>query len=253
MASPGLSGWLRNGDGRSARLEHALICPTGNQSLQRRFHCRVIFSLSAKILLFTPTGKSKVQLSPSHPPEGRRPSSRTLRWDAVDAEVTKTNVAEADGEVVSFRRPKLASSLVEMISEAMVAIEHVSPGRPRISRKTIAQGRPGVLRWTCMLVCTFLCANRTRDRGCSAHPAFPAPSDFSGREDFLHDPGASRRGVESSCLEAVIARSKATKQSILSLRGEMHRFARNDAEFWIRTTCAAMPAAGAIRAIEHAG
>src|SRR5258705_9672428 len=28
-----------------------------------------------------------------------------------------------------------------------------------------------------MLVCTFVCANRTRDRGCSKHPVFPAPSD----------------------------------------------------------------------------
>ena len=33
-----------------------------------------------------------------------------------------------------------------------------------------------------MLVCTFLCARRARDRGCSAHPAFPAPSDWRGRE-----------------------------------------------------------------------
>src|SRR5438270_8578243 len=29
-----------------------------------------------------------------------------------------------------------------------------------------------------MLVCTSACANRTRDRGCSVHPVFPAPSDF---------------------------------------------------------------------------
>src|SRR3954467_14854928 len=62
----------------------------------------------------------------------------------------------------------------------MVAIELASPGRPRISRKTIAQGRPGVLRWTCMLVCALCCARCTRDRGCSAHPVFPAPSNFSG-------------------------------------------------------------------------
>src|SRR2546430_4706107 len=27
-----------------------------------------------------------------------------------------------------------------------------------------------------MLVCSFVCANRTRDRGCSKHPVFPAPS-----------------------------------------------------------------------------
>src|ERR1700741_4232908 len=27
-----------------------------------------------------------------------------------------------------------------------------------------------------MLVCAFFCAHCTRDRGCSVHPAFPAPS-----------------------------------------------------------------------------
>jgi hypothetical protein len=32
----------------------------------------------------------------------------------------------------------------------------------------------------CMLVCSFVCANRTRDRGCSKHPVFPAPSNFEG-------------------------------------------------------------------------
>src|SRR5205823_9979151 len=36
----------------------------------------------------------------------------------------------------------------------------------------------------CMLVCTFVCANRTRDRGCSKHPVFPAPSVLEeGKED----------------------------------------------------------------------
>ena len=33
----------------------------------------------------------------------------------------------------------------------------------------------------CMLVCRFLFAqNRTRDRGCSKHPVFPAPSEQAG-------------------------------------------------------------------------
>ena len=35
-----------------------------------------------------------------------------------------------------------------------------------------------------MLVCAFLCAYCTRDRGCSAHPAFPAPSPFGGQRRF---------------------------------------------------------------------
>jgi hypothetical protein len=33
-----------------------------------------------------------------------------------------------------------------------------------------------------MLVCILFCANRTRDRGCSAHPVFPAPSVFEGKD-----------------------------------------------------------------------
>jgi hypothetical protein len=37
-----------------------------------------------------------------------------------------------------------------------------------------------------MLVCVFLCAACTRDLGCSAHPAFPAPSSFLGRSDLAN-------------------------------------------------------------------
>ena len=37
------------------------------------------------------------------------------------------------------------------------------------------------------------CAHCTRDRGCSAHPAFPAPSVFGGRENYLQISGASCR------------------------------------------------------------
>src|SRR5258708_10324751 len=45
-----------------------------------------------------------------------------------------------------------------------------------------------------MLVCVLLGASCTRARGCSAHPAFPAPSSFWG-EEFMHHSGASRREV----------------------------------------------------------
>ena len=36
-----------------------------------------------------------------------------------------------------------------------------------------------------MLVCAFLCASCTRDRGCSVHPAFPAPSHREGQRPNL--------------------------------------------------------------------
>jgi hypothetical protein len=39
-------------------------------------------------------------------------------------------------------------------------------GELGISRKTIAQGMPGCSGCTCMLVCAFLSASCTRDRGC---------------------------------------------------------------------------------------
>src|SRR6266496_1592131 len=46
-----------------------------------------------------------------------------------------------------------------------------------------------------MLVCAFLCANCTRDRGCSVHPVFPAPSKFwRANQDANLGRSASREG-----------------------------------------------------------
>jgi hypothetical protein len=83
-------------------------------------------------------------------------------------------------------------------------------GERAISRQTIAQGRPDALRWTCMLVCALLCAHCTRDRGCSAHPVFPAPSLG---ESFAQASGASRREI-ANAYSVVIARlDRATQYS----------------------------------------
>ena len=57
----------------------------------------------------------------------------------------------------------------------------VHRGEHEVSRKATAQGRPGCSACTCMLVCAFLVRNCTRDRGCSVHPVFPAPSNFRGQ------------------------------------------------------------------------
>jgi hypothetical protein len=52
-----------------------------------------------------------------------------------------------------------------------------SPGRARISRNTIARGKPGCLGCTCSLTRVLFCATRrTRYCGCIQRPAFPAPS-----------------------------------------------------------------------------
>src|SRR6185312_662851 len=51
-------------------------------------------------------------------------------------------------------------------------------GEHEVSRKAIAQGGPECSRCPVCSCAVFVCANRTRDRGCSKHPVFPAPSDF---------------------------------------------------------------------------
>src|SRR5450756_559230 len=73
-----------------------------------------------------------------------------------------------------------------------------------------------------MLVCVFLCTCCTRDRGCSAHPVFPAPSDQEGKEvsskPRAYQAARSRRHVSTSLR---VKRSN----PYFSLRREMDCFA----------------------------
>ena len=69
-----------------------------------------------------------------------------------------------------------------------------SPGRSRISRKTIAQGRPVVPARTCgSAACFFLHA----DHGCDGHPAFPAPS--SSKEGGMKRKTRTHRAARTRC------------------------------------------------------
>jgi hypothetical protein len=52
----------------------------------------------------------------------------------------------ADGEVVWFWRPDAGAKFRGFIREATVARKPVHRGEHEVSRKTIAQGRPDVLR-----------------------------------------------------------------------------------------------------------
>src|SRR5260370_26095332 len=75
--------------------------------------------------------------------------------------------------------PMLASSLREG-AQATVSNKPGHRGEREVSRKTIAQGRPGLFRCTCGDYARVLCLFRTRGRGCIGHPAFPAPSVSRG-------------------------------------------------------------------------
>jgi hypothetical protein len=78
--------------------------------------------------------------------------------------------------VSSWRRLATPNRVMRAINSSATEARGIRlRGEHGISRKAIAQGRPDALRWTCMLVCALPCAHCTRDRGCSAHPVFPAP------------------------------------------------------------------------------
>ena len=71
-------------------------------------------------------------------------------------------------------------------------------GEHVISRKTIAQGRPDASAEP-VCSCALFYFSCTRDRGCSAHPAFPAPSFRKRTREQRQNPDALRRGVVNAC------------------------------------------------------
>src|SRR5439155_12540412 len=89
----------------------------------------------------------------------------------------------------------------------------------------------------CMLVCSFVCANRTRDRGCSKHPVFPAPSDFEEGKQRCKPraqcAARSRTYIHVTASESNPLSPHARKDGLL--RGARHR-ARIRATRWLAMT-----------------
>ena len=77
----------------------------------------------------------------------------------------KTNAALADGEVVWSWRPEVGAKLAER-SAGDGDNKAWSPGRARISRKTIAQGRP-VVRLVPVVLPHAFCCTRTMGAACT--------------------------------------------------------------------------------------
>jgi len=90
----------------------------------------------------------------------------------MDAVRQQTSDVIADGEVVWSWRPDAGAKL-RMMMRSDGGKRARSPGRPRISRKTIVQGRPVDPARTCGSAACFLLH---ADHGCDGHPAFLAPS-----------------------------------------------------------------------------
>jgi hypothetical protein len=87
-----------------------------------------------------------------------------------------------------------------------------------VSRKAIAQGRPECSRCP-VCSCAFLfCANRTRDRGCSKHPVFPAPLNKRAGS-FWQTSGAMRRENAKTCFRRMGGAKRYPSPHALALTG----------------------------------
>ena len=160
---------------------------------------------SHKNISLNPSGKSKVKSRPSRPARGayRDRHGRRVR-DAVAAampgaqDVRRADVSvnehsapdesiAADGKTVWSWRPWLASSFAKtkfarpgsgfaVNSQGDGGKRNSSPGRARHKPSSHCAGKAGCSPLDLYARVRAFCAHCTRDRGCSAHPVFPAPS-----------------------------------------------------------------------------
>src|ERR1700752_2153795 len=151
------------------------------------------------------------------PAEGRF-AIVTIRWarDAMDAVASGDLITGRKRRSVRRSRVVLAPRPGRYVGGKYPAgnggKKGRSPGRARISRKTIARGKPGCPGCTCSLTRVHFCSTlRTRDYGRSRRPAFPAPSSQERDNEIARlgrIPAARMR--ELGCLKIESERDEAT-------------------------------------------
>ena len=136
-----------------------ILCSACDKSTRRANHPKPVQPLAQKYSAFV-RQSNHLHNSPVSPrDEGRSRSSRTcgeMRWTQelrLDVCGSKRTAKSCGPDVAVLALSPWRGELL-----AGDAAKSRSPGRAEVSRKAIAQGRPGVPRCTCMLVCASLCA-----------------------------------------------------------------------------------------------
>jgi hypothetical protein len=170
-----------------------VICPLSS----------LISDFPKNILVPTPP-KSNLELSLSHPLQGRIAIVTDAGWDAVDAaafcarrdcragwrKACERSTACGRGMLQRTAKscgpdaPTLASSLRSRVGPTGLRQDIFAddggkePGHRGARRKPLKPLRAGMPGDSGVLVysCAFLLLKRTRARGCNGHPAFPTPS-----------------------------------------------------------------------------
>jgi hypothetical protein len=152
---------------------HKQIAPSGKSVKS----CPDLF---AKIFRFTFLKIGIINRTVSSPRRGVGHRHQALGWDAVDAFVSARVSVRRMNKSVRRSRVVLTPRCWRQVGSKYAAGDGDNKpahrGEREVSRKAIAQGMSECSPLTCMLVCANCATFGTRDRGCSAHPAFPAPS-----------------------------------------------------------------------------
>jgi hypothetical protein len=136
------------------------------------------------------------------PPAHTRGASRSsrnvglgLRWTPWrQAFLAPDENAEAYGQVVWSWRRDAGAKLAELSADDGDN-KPAHRGEHEISRKAIAQGMSECFRSPVCSCASTMRTFGTRDRGCSVHPAFPAPSDLRGANELCKSSGETRREI----------------------------------------------------------
>ena len=154
------------------------------------------------------------------------------RWDAVDADgarrTRRMRTAKSCGSDVAVLALRSGEAKLLWDNGGKRAVLR---GEHEVSRKAIAQGRPECSRCPVCSCAVFASANRTRDRGCSKHPVFPAPSDWkrAKRNSKLGRNASRDHGVTSDVRNRHCERSEAIHLAAERKNGLL-RYARNDVD-----------------------
>jgi len=141
---------------------------------------------------------------------------------------TRRNVA-AYGEIVWSWRRDPGATLAGAISPATGARKAASPGRARISRNTIARGKPGCLGCTCQIRVRSLLPLHTVLRAQSA-PGFPcALCQREGQRDVTTR-AKTCRGNAVGCLKIESANARSSRPS--EARAGTHNHRTRSCEGW---------------------
>src|SRR6266704_1272443 len=81
-----------------------------------------------------------------------------------------------------------------------------------------------------MLVCAYNAQFGTRDRGCSVHPAFPAPSMFEGRQRICKARAKHAARTSTYVSTSLRGAKRRSNPSRRAKKDGLLRFARNDGD-----------------------